>query len=231
MAGRIHPIPSRTRKLSSPAPMILHLCGKVGRRQIPFAERPVDTIQQGVLRFLAIFSSSPSFFSSSLVVFCSSCPSPLGAVPVCAFSLLLLAFPFGAPFGRSAHPCLLCSFLGFPIWGCAPQTPARGWLAPQPLDPTRFVGAARPHTPERGRTGPVCDAGNSRACLSLRATRCSRASGEQKQPPQGGQMLSQTLVGATLRALIGGRMGWGHSQTLLCGALRALCGVLITFGL
>src|ERR1700736_3478749 len=34
-----HPIPSRTRKLSPPGPMVLHgrLCGRVGRRQIfPF---------------------------------------------------------------------------------------------------------------------------------------------------------------------------------------------------
>ena len=32
---RIHPIPFRTRKLSSPGPMILQvfICGKVGRRQ------------------------------------------------------------------------------------------------------------------------------------------------------------------------------------------------------
>ena len=31
---RIHPFPFRTRKLSSPSPMILRRSGKVGRRQI-----------------------------------------------------------------------------------------------------------------------------------------------------------------------------------------------------
>ena len=37
LAKRSHPIPSRTRSLSSSAPMVLHdfLCGRVGRRQGP----------------------------------------------------------------------------------------------------------------------------------------------------------------------------------------------------
>ena len=36
IAAKLHPIPSRTRKLSSPAPMVLHgrPCGRVGRRRI-----------------------------------------------------------------------------------------------------------------------------------------------------------------------------------------------------
>src|SRR3954471_13146133 len=38
-AGK-HPDPSRTRKLSQPAPMVLHPtgCGRVGRRRTPFAD-------------------------------------------------------------------------------------------------------------------------------------------------------------------------------------------------
>ena len=42
MAERPHPFPSRTRKLSSLAPMVLHgqLCGRVGRRRVIFIQSP-----------------------------------------------------------------------------------------------------------------------------------------------------------------------------------------------
>jgi hypothetical protein len=43
MAKGIHPFPSRTRKLSPSAPMVLHgkLCGRVGRRRKTLHKRPV----------------------------------------------------------------------------------------------------------------------------------------------------------------------------------------------
>src|SRR5881227_1311224 len=40
LARRTHPFPSRTRQLSSSAPMVLHgqLCGRVGSRPVNFSE-------------------------------------------------------------------------------------------------------------------------------------------------------------------------------------------------
>ena len=48
VAGRVHPFPFRTRKLSSPAPMVLpgQLGGRVGRRRVIF-EKAVRSLETG----------------------------------------------------------------------------------------------------------------------------------------------------------------------------------------
>jgi hypothetical protein len=60
MAEGRHPVPSRTRKLSPPAPMVLHgrLCGRVGHRRNQHRERP-PTMSGAFFAFPRVSHSKP----------------------------------------------------------------------------------------------------------------------------------------------------------------------------
>ena len=66
IARRPHPIPSRTRKLSSLAPMVLHdfLCGRVGRRRV-FSKSPHPRFERRLRAFSFWASATDSHRPSS----------------------------------------------------------------------------------------------------------------------------------------------------------------------
>ena len=73
MEERVHPIPFRTRKLSSPSPMILH--------NVMWESRPLSTIAPKPLAAQSargfVFSFLPSLLALTSPLFSLACPEPV----------------------------------------------------------------------------------------------------------------------------------------------------------